>query len=218
MVNDVRYEAPLGKSDHVVLTFNFECYTESDTKSDYRFLYHKGNYTDMREDLDIDWAAQFEGHHDDPDKLYAIFTSCILTAQDKHVPKFDRAVNNKRKLPVPPETRSAIRKKRHAWQRYREDRTPERLQVFHRLRNKVRKLIRAAKRDFEHTLARNVKTNPKQFWRYAKSKLKTKPGISEHKSEVLDDAGRPVMTKTDEEKAQVLADWFSKLFIDEPEG
>ena len=65
-------------------------------------------------------------------------------------------------------------------------------------------------------IAKNVKSNPKMFWKYANSKRKTNTGISELKFKT--EVGEERKTTTDKEKAEVLANFFSSVFTIEPEG
>ena len=50
MVSDVLHMAPLGKSDHQMLKFNFNCYAEY-TGTQQRFNYNRGEYEDARQEL-----------------------------------------------------------------------------------------------------------------------------------------------------------------------
>ena len=68
----------------------------------------------------------------------------------------------------------------------------------------------------EKNIAKNVKSNPKMFWKYANSKRKTNTGISELKFKT--EEGEERKTTTDKEKAEVLASFFSSVFTIEPEG
>ena len=79
----------------------------------------------------------------------------------------------------------------------------------HKLRNEATKGVRSAKRLFEKRLAEEIKDNPKSFWSYVRSKTKVKTGISDLDKE---DGTR---TKNDEEKANVLNDFFASVFTRE---
>ena len=48
---------------------------------------------------------------------------------------------------------------------------------YRKLKNQIRRLTRQGKKLFEKNIARQAKSNPKSFWRYTQSKLKTKVGI-----------------------------------------
>ena len=74
-------------------------------------------------------------------------------------------------------------------------------------------MIRNAKAVMEKDIAKDVKKNPKPFWKYAHSKRKTKSRISELKYKL----GNEVITsKGDKDKAEVLAEFLSSVFTIEP--
>ena len=62
MVSDVEYLSPLGKSDHPVLTFKFNCYIEQSNSERIKFYYDKADFNGFRSDLnDIDWKNAVKG-------------------------------------------------------------------------------------------------------------------------------------------------------------
>ena len=59
-LSDLVYLAPLGKSDHSVLSFTFDCYFETETLSE-RYNYAKANFTAMKEHLsESDWLTTYD--------------------------------------------------------------------------------------------------------------------------------------------------------------
>lgn len=85
-----------------------------------------------------------------------------------------------------------------------------------KLRNQVKNMIRKAKAVMEKDIAKDVKKNPKRFWKYANSKRKTKSGISELKYKLGNEV---ITTKGDKDKAEVLAEFYSSVFpIEQKEG
>ena len=80
---------------------------------------------------------------------------------------------------------------------------------FTQCRNQLQVLTRKLRREFEENLARNIKTNPKAFWRYSNTRLKTKSKLDDLRDEtgltVNDDSG----------KAQLLNAFFSSIFTNE---
>ena len=50
-VSEVKCLAPLGKSDHTMISFDFHCYLDHSTPK-ISFQYQKGEYTGMRETLE----------------------------------------------------------------------------------------------------------------------------------------------------------------------
>lgn len=83
-----------------------------------------------------------------------------------------------------------------------------------RLNNQVRRETRNGLKMKEKEIAKNVKSNPKIFWKYVQSKTRTKSRIPE----LYKDHERKVKTGSDKEKAEVLSEYFSKVFVNEPEG
>ena len=85
----------------------------------------------------------------------------------------------------------------------------EKLQ-FNRLRNQIRRLTKKGTKLLEQTIAKNTKSNPKAFWKYTQSKLKSRsniPDIIEPGTET-----DPKYAKCDEDKAKVFLDYFSSVF------
>ena len=87
--------------------------------------------------------------------------------------------------------------------------------AYNKIRAKVKRLIRQAKRRFEKGIATNAKVNPKAFWAYVRRKLKTKSGISP----LLKDLKDPDSLKFDDvDKANILQDQFSSVFTVEDDS
>ena len=82
-------------------------------------------------------------------------------------------------------TAEAIDKKRKAWIKYQNCRSDINLAIYKKQRDTTTSIIRNAKYDFERSLALNIKTDNKSFWRYVKSKTKTKGGISDLLKEMV---------------------------------
>ena len=50
----------LGKSDHVVISVQFNCYTSANTSISKKLNYAKGNYPEIIKEIqNIDWSAKF---------------------------------------------------------------------------------------------------------------------------------------------------------------
>ena len=63
--------------------------------------------------------------------------------------------------------------------------------------------------DVEHDLARNIKYNPKAFWRYSGTRLKAKSKLGD----LLNSNGK--LTCDDTEKANILNSTFTSVFTRE---
>lgn len=84
---------------------------------------------------------------------------------------------------------------------------------YRRLNNQIRKNTQNAVKLKEKEITRNVKDNPKVvFWKYVQSKVKGKPKIPDLYKGTPEDG----KTDSDFEKAETLANQFSKVFVVEP--
>ena len=128
---------------------------------------------------------------------------------DAHIPKSGRKKARKKKLWM---TRAAVRqqrKKYHAWKRFREtnmyaDQVRAKCES-----KKLEKLCKKLKRSFEKDISMNAQKNPKAFWRYCRSQMKTRATVGNLR--------RPdgKLTRTNKEKVDTLNEFFSSVFTQE---
>ena len=218
MIKSIQYLAPLGKSDHSILKFELFCSLEKQPPK-IKVCYNKGNYAKFKGLLqDVDWQNEMSPHIKDVDKLWDIFKFHYCEAESKCVPNKVVYVNGKKSkrlsLPLDRKILKKIKKKNKLWSKKRMDlaREEEKLQ-YNRIRNQVRKLTRKAKKVMEKKIAKSVKENPKNFWSYAQSKLKSRAGIPE--LEKMTDDGSIEYAKEDDDKAEVFVKYFSSVFTSE---
>ena len=77
-------------------------------------------------------------------------------------------------------TSKAIRlkyRKARLWKRYLSMKSQYDRGMYIRANNELRHMTRILRSDFEQNIVRNVIQKPKLFWRYAKSRLKTRQNI-----------------------------------------
>ena len=86
MIDKISIEAPLGKSDHSIIKFNFIAEQISDAPK-IQTLYHKGNYKAISDELNLDWESEMEAFSDDVDKQWLFFKQKYEEAVGKYVPK-----------------------------------------------------------------------------------------------------------------------------------
>ena len=72
---------------------------------------------------------------------------------------------------------------------------------YNRVRNQVRRLTRKSNKIIQKKIAKEAKSNPKSFWKFAQTKLKTKTGIPDLQK---DSDGSTSYTSNDTEKADLL--------------
>ncbi|KAK3089529.1 hypothetical protein FSP39_004304 [Pinctada imbricata] len=220
-VTDLEYSSPLGKSDHCVISFSFECHVKILVKEKLRKCYQKADFdtTCIKTNLrNVKWEELLkDGNMDD---VWDTFLSKMNEQIDKYVPtkKIKSGTNAKQNVPLDKEILSVLKKKKSLARKcstsYTTDQSVRR--EYCKVRNKVKSLVRKAKRDFEHNISLKAKENPKVIWRYINSKSKTRVGIGE----LCKDPTNPKSEKTndDREKANILARYFTSVFTKEPQG
>ena len=224
-IADIVHHAPLGKSDHSVITFKFQCYLDY-SKPKERYLYHKADWDGMKDELDKEnWVENFVAslQGDTSEEIWIPIKSKLAYLKEKYIPKSKAtgrpAWTEKGSIPIDERLREAIRKK-HAEHRHwiakkkRGDADAARL-AYTRARNRVSQMMRKATRKFERNVASSSKLNPKSFWAYVRRRMKTKCGVSPLLEDVNDKSS---LRFGDDEKARILQKQFTSVFTKEPVG
>nr|XP_054764721.1 uncharacterized protein LOC129271371 [Lytechinus pictus] len=99
--------------------------------------------------------------------------------------------------------------KHRAWQQAQVTKHPTDIARARRLAKALQCLTRELRSNFEKDLAKNVKTDPKAFWRYASDNLKIRKWLPDLKKT------DGTFTSTDEEKAEILNAFFETTFTEE---
>lgn len=225
-VEEIEVNSPLGKSDHACIMF--QCDIEPQLRKTKRkvFLYEKGNYSQMKDKLNIDWNNFL--NTSDVDEMWNKFTTKMQEVISECIPcrvikerKSRKNINSD--LPMNRKLKAKIKKKQRLWERLKKmaerptSGDEEYLKVqceYRRLNNQVRKETRREVKVKEQTIAQNVKSNPKIFWKYINSKTKSVSGITE----LYKGGDKNKKTTSDKEKAEELGEFFSSVFTDEPQG
>ena len=206
-ISNLNYGPPLGKKgDHCTLTFNLMAtYERNDNGGSFR--YSKGNFQEFRDYIgSFNWGATLSNKT--AEEAWSFFQSEMSVAIHRFIPK-----SRPRLHKSPPWTnkltREAIKTKNKAWSAYKRNKNEENWALFKAARNKCNREIRAQKKEFEKTIAANVKNNPKIFWNYVKYTTggqKEIPPIKNAQGETITD---------DMDKAEVFNNYFCEVYTDE---
>ena len=172
--------------------------------------FYKGNYDNMREELSsVNWETMNSMNVEDS---WNFFLSKIKTSVEKNVPLKRSHHKRKKQKWVDSTCISSIKLKKKIWNRYIH--TKDRTDYFRYClaRNQCTKVTRSAKKKFEQSVIKNVKTDSKGFWGYVREKTKSKTTVSDLK----DINGNMVCDDT--EKADLLNTFFASVFVNEPTG
>ena len=208
MVEEVIESAPLGKSDHIVLKLKVRCYADITEDVKIRHMFEKANYEAMREFMNCDWE-DILGNKVVDDK-WRTFLEKFQQAIDSYIPKKKCTLSDSpRPKWLNQGTMRSICKKYKDWMKWRELKTSENYLAYAHIRNQTRWKTRKAIKSYDKNIAANIRTNPKLFWSYVNSKMKSRQPISDLKK------GNGELTVNDEEKAEVLNSFFSSVFTKE---
>ena len=212
-IENVQSLAPLGKSHHATLIFDFlidDGVEETFDNGTYKYNFHKGNYVEIRRELsEVDWEDLFSGKT--ALEKYEVFANTCTRLIDKHIPKVRCEKGKGKPKWMTKEVSRQIVAKERAWKRLKARKTPNRRENYRQERNKTNIMIKFAKMDFEKKLCQDIKDNPKYFWSYVRSKTKFKENVMR----VIDNDGR--MTENDAETANEMNKAFQSVFVSESE-
>jgi len=85
--------------------------------------------------------------------------------------------------------------------------------ICNKIRNEMCKLLR----EEQWSVVTQCKQNPNAYWKYINSKQKSKIGIGFGGINSVDERGNHVVVSNNMEKAEVLGNFFSSVFITEQE-
>ena len=209
MIQSILMKSPLGKSHHSGLSFTFQCYQVDGSTSPTRPLYYKGNYDEIRNDLQrVDWKTELKGKNTE-DTFVHIKTK-LEEEVKKHIPMSRSRMGHKAKaLWMSSNAMTKVKRKNAAYRRYLKTTDGKDYVTYARARNQAKWEIRRAKRDYEKKLARESKSNPKAFFKYANSKLKTRCAVPN----LIQSNG--TLTDNDRNKAEELNSYFKSVFTNE---
>ena len=140
------------------------------------------------------------------EEMWESIHKIIMTSVSKNVPK---STNRKQKsIWMNSNALAKVRKKRDAYQRYLATKDGKDYLAYTKARNQVKHHCRKTVKEFERSLANEVKRNPKAFYKYAKSKSKVKEHIP---TLITDDQ----TADTDPTKADLLNKCFTQVFTNE---
>ena len=164
----------------------------------------------MKSDAEfIDWDHELAGKN--TQQMWDTLESKLMALVTEYVPK--RKPSKKRSGNKPlwmnDKAYTKVRRKYYSHKRYRTTPEGENYSAYARDRNQAKWEVKRAVREYEKKLALEVKQNPKAFYKYASSKLKTRTTIPDL---TMPDGTR---TNTDRDKAEVLNDFFSSVFSQE---
>ena len=174
MIEMINYDVPLGKSDHVVLTWKLLLATSSIPSNQVKYNYHKGDYWSIHSSLQmLQWKNRWKGKT--VNEMWTDFKEILREAVDLHIPL--KRERKKKKNRLSKQTRRKIRERCQAWQQYCQYRSGRNFEKYKQLRNEVNRAIRKEEDEKRKHILAGFKNNPKKFYAYMRSKQTVKDNM-----------------------------------------
>ncbi|XP_052806388.1 uncharacterized protein LOC128235622 [Mya arenaria] len=208
-VTNFEHLPSIGLSDHVTLVFDFCCNYKEVYTGNMSYSYRRCNLPAFVQDWEsVNWKETL--CDSDVNEMWSSFSEKYKVSVDKYVPKSKPKTGCKTKpLWMSGEVLSHIKKKRHAWDKYLATRRNEDYEAYKIVRNRANDFVKNSKRQYERNISQKAKSEPKQFWRYVKSKTKSRSNISNLKRE------NGEFVRNDKEKVDLLNEFFTTVFTKE---
>ncbi|KAF4531149.1 hypothetical protein B566_EDAN019185, partial [Ephemera danica] len=201
MVANVQRNAPLGRSDHALISFEYICCSswKIDQPGTTR-AFHKADFSAIRKDLaEADWVQPAT-----VDEHWHHILRIVMRSIEVHIP-LKRSGHKKQRNWLRRSTHKLLNSKRNAWETQLRTRSAASWSDYVTLRNKCNTAVRRDKILFQRDLAQKVKTNPKSFFTYLSSISKAKPGIPAIST-------LNGMTTSNKQAAEALAHQFASIY------
>lgn len=210
LVEDIKYTAPLGKSDHICIELIYIWNQIDSDDSTPKYNFWKGDYSKINEELRVvDWDKELITKN--MEQAWAFFRDTITRLTQVHIP-LKQTIRNKARKKHEWMTKSTIKelkKRDNLWRRYRDFSSERNYKAYTTVRNRVVKLIRQDKVAYQRKLARQFRSNPKRFYGYVRRMQTVKDKVTVVKTS---DGN---LTANDHETAEALCTFFKDVFVNE---
>ena len=208
VIKSLEYLDSLGLSDHIVITFDvtvdqWQKRKQEASKRDYR----RADFDHMRKELKKG-KLPTQLKEMTTQEAWNLFQSKMNVLTEEYVPK-KKSPRKKRNMYMNNEALRLRKRKERLWKKFLDTGKDSDYSRFAKVRNELRAMTRNLKRSFEKGLAKNLKTNPKAFWAYVNSKVKSTSGIGTLRGQ------NGSVAETDSDKAKVLNSFFATTFTQE---
>lgn len=208
IVEGVQIWEHLGKSDHSMVNWKLVVDLPHYVNNKVLRNFNMANYKLINEYLSkINWDSVLNGFN--VEEQWKIFCNIVNKLVGMYVP-INRAKPSK---PFPKWfNKGAYKAQRHkkaVWHKYQKRKTYNNLVEYKRVSNLAAEVYRDAKKQFEVSLTKNIKTNPKSFYSYVSSKKICRDSVGP----LLDADGNII--SNDNRICEILNHYFTTVFTDE---
>ena len=161
-VDNVVIHEPMGSSDHNQLHFNMNIKSDKIKVKQSRRNFRRGNYEEIRKSLElIDWNDKM--NNKTATECWNILRGELDSAIYSYVPMEKQGQRSKKKH-LSKEAFRKIRYKQNMWRVYKHTGRDTDYDAYKEALNAATNEVRKSKRNFEHKLAQNIKSDSKSFY------------------------------------------------------
>nr|XP_006825930.1 PREDICTED: RNA-directed DNA polymerase from mobile element jockey-like [Saccoglossus kowalevskii] len=206
---NIIYGNPIGLSDHVSIMFELKYSYFMNKNNAVHYNFYRGRYNEARVILgSVDWSIL---ETLDINNGWNMFDEKMKNCIQRVIP-ISKSIGRKKPLWMDNKALRAVKKKYKSWKRYTYTRSYNDYATYCGDRNKASRATRFAKTRYEQGLVDCIGENPKAFWKYVGEKINIRSEIPD----LMDSNG--IMHSDSVKKANILNDFFSSVFINEPDG
>ena len=215
LINSVEFQAPLGKSDHLGLLIELNVNVNLDYVMNKRKNWYKVDQEFVCSHAEnINWS--YSQNATTVESMWSELHQKMLSISDR-VPETKIKTNSKGEIleKLPWDSSKLVRKRKEkdqTWKAFDNNPNMTTFQTALYKQNEYSNIELREKINYEHKLVRGLKMNSKPFFRYLRSKNKVRKTVNE----LVDSEGK--RSKTPEETADVLLDFFQSVFKGETLG
>ena len=207
LITNIEVGEEFSSSDHRIITYELKVNSDNENISFEKIPnYKKANFPKLKHTIEnINWSNICKTS--DINKSWEIFTSYYNKAVNSCIPlKNRRPIRNSKPKWWNNEIKLCLTAKKIAHQKFKLTNTQNNKTEYDTQRRKAKKLIKQSKRRYEAHIARNSKTNPKEFYGYIRKKKTIAPTIGPLKNE------NGEITRDETKMARLLNNYFASVF------
>ena len=178
MISNVQFLPGIGKSDHIVILFDFNCFIQPELDVAFNKLnFFKGDYLSISSEFtNIDWSSEL--NELDLNLSWSFFVEKTVKLLEKYIPENKVCVDRVRNNPYMTKAcKEAVHRKHTKWLKYQYCKTDLNYDAYKVARNEATLQLRKSKYSYEKDLTTRIKTENKLFWSYVRNNTKTKSSV-----------------------------------------
>jgi hypothetical protein len=205
-LQNLQSSAPLGLSDHVLLSWNYTLFSAPKPQRRLARNIWKADTTNMHIYLQsLDWSSLMT---ENIEQTWQKFKDIMKHLVENYCP-LTPAKSRSAPPWLTPELKKLLKKKRRLWKLSKSSDLPKHHQEYREVRNKCKTLFRTCRMNYDTSILENAIHEPKKFYGYINSKLKCRDHIpclkNDSNVDVTDDIA----------KAELMSKFFHSVFTSE---